>query len=409
MKLDPKKILSTKPRYFRSTTSYADPGNLAVGDSSNTGTIQNVSLIARGEALGHDIWIDTQFLAQTYAAVGNAKNGIKSRFTHPSMSSDGLGTFVGRVSNAKIADDQVIGDLQFANAGRISPGKGDLVAYISQLAAEAPDAFGMSIVFESDPVAEKAFFIQHGGEVISDPELGDYFDNTDFVSPDPLNTRGLPHARLADLQAVDFVDSPACNPDGLFHREENLLSEANTLAAYALGLADHKPQLVQLAEQFDPDRVRGFVARFLHTNHLEVRKMADATSEIVADEVIEAPVAEVATDETIVEPVAEVTEVAAEEVQVVAASADRAEAQKFKAAFGQQGLAFWADGLSFEAAREKQVSELQKQVADLTAKLATSTKVAEFFAGEEKPVKFDTAEKTKGQGLAAKIRFAGKH
>src|SRR5215212_4755152 len=98
MKLDAKKILATRPRYFRSSISYAAAGSLAVTGESEGATISNVSMISRGEALGHDFWIDTQFLAQVYSATNAAEKGIKSRFTHPGMSSDGLGTFVGRVS-----------------------------------------------------------------------------------------------------------------------------------------------------------------------------------------------------------------------------------------------------------------------------------------------------------------------
>src|SRR4051812_5653846 len=103
MKLDAKKILATQPKQFRSSVSYATPGELAASVDDGQQWIRNVSMVSRGEALGHDVWLDSDFLSQVYQAALNVGKGVKSRFTHPSMSGDGLGSYVGRVQNPKLA------------------------------------------------------------------------------------------------------------------------------------------------------------------------------------------------------------------------------------------------------------------------------------------------------------------
>ncbi len=407
MHIDAKQVLASKPRYLRSPTSYA-AGDLA---SDGNSTIQNVSMVARGEALGHDVWLDNQFLAQVYQAANAEEKGVKSRFTHPSMSGDGFGTFVGRVVNPKLAGDKVIGDLRFARAASKSPGKGDLPAYISQLAAEDPASFGMSIVFASDEQAERDFFIQYGGQIIEDPMAGEVWDNSTFRSPDPLNTKNLPHARLADLQAVDFVDEPAANPDGLFHREQNLLSEANNLAAYALGLANSKPELVQL-DSLNAERVRGFVTRFLSTHKLEVRPMADeAKIEIdmtPVDDAVASDELQAVESDLITEVVGEPAggEVVVEAGELVTASADRTEALRFQKAFGDQGLTYWASGKSMEEAYATHTTSMQTKIESLTQELASAQKAIKLLSGEKSPITFEAADKTPPGGFVSKIRMS---
>lgn len=85
--------------------------------------------------------------------IGNAvSGGLRSRFTHPSLSSDGLGSFLGRASNFfldKTADGTpaVRADLRFAGAADKSP-RGKLAQYVMHLAEEDPDALSSSLVVE---------------------------------------------------------------------------------------------------------------------------------------------------------------------------------------------------------------------------------------------------------------------
>lgn len=216
--------------------------------------IRGLSAITRGEALGHEMWIDEQFLEQLTAAGNALERGAKSRFTHPDMSSDGLGKFLGRAKAFERDGNQVRADLELAAVASKSP-QGDLATYVLEFADEDPHAFGASIVFMRDMAAEDEFARAHSG-------------NKGFASPDPENKRHLRHARLKELLAVDLVDEPAANPGGAFsHPTFDLLEGSDAAAAFLLGLSDKAPPSFG---GIDPSRARAFVARFLDQRGLRV-------------------------------------------------------------------------------------------------------------------------------------------
>jgi hypothetical protein len=117
----------------------------------------------------------------------------------------------------------------------------------------------MSIVFRHDRGEEERHRAKHKD------------DRGRFLSPDPRNTNNFEHARLAELRAADFVDEPAANPGGLFHRGHEVAEEAEHLMSYALGLTDERPALTTF--DADPDRLAAFTKRFLHNNKLEIRSL----------------------------------------------------------------------------------------------------------------------------------------
>lgn len=226
------------------------------------GLIEGVSIITTGEALGHELWIDEEFLNQTATAIQSAgKAGVKSRFTHPGMSSDGLGKHLGRINNARVEGSQVIGDLHFAESAHKTP-DGDLAEYVATLVSEDPEAAGLSIVFMRDRDAESRFMLDNGALLD-----GSWLDPSDFKSPDPRNTENYPHARLAELRAADLVDEPAANPDGMFDSAP-IARNIDEALAFALGLSEEKPD----SELFgvNIDRASAFVGRFLSSRGLSI-------------------------------------------------------------------------------------------------------------------------------------------
>lgn len=241
-----------------------------LGGDKQAGIIRGYAVITRGEALGHDYWIDTEFVMQTASALRRQRSGVKSRFTHPGLSGDGMGKFLGRTKFAAVESDGEIlrGDLHFSKTAQNTP-DGDLSGYVMDLAADDPEAFGASIVFDHDYDAEKAFLLDNGAVEREDPIFGPYVDITEFKSPDPENRENLPHARLLKLWASDVVDDPAANPAGLFHRGQEIPAEADAAFAYALGLTNERPALSVFAG-VDVDRARGFAARFLSSRGLTV-------------------------------------------------------------------------------------------------------------------------------------------
>src|SRR5690606_20526865 len=186
------------------------------------------------------------------------------RFTHPGLSADGLGTFMGRAFAGRLSGDQALADIHFAKSAHNTP-DGDLAEYVMNLAEEDPEAFAMSIVFMSDVGAEDKFISQHEDE------------NGEFKSPDPNNARNLPHVRLADLRAADFVDEPAANPNGLFHRGHEIADEADKLCAYAFGLTSEKPAVTMF--DADPDRIASFAKRFLDNHGLTLQEKSKMAKE----------------------------------------------------------------------------------------------------------------------------------
>lgn len=234
------------------------------GGDQGAGIIRGASLVTQGEALGHGMWLDNEFISQVNEALANNPKGIKARFTHPGLSADGLGTFMGRAKNPSISGDRVIADFHFAKSAHNTP-DGDLAEYLMGLAGEDPESFAISIVFKPDFGAEDRFVAENEDE------------DGNFRSPDENNIDDLPHARLADLRAADFVDEPAANPDGLFHRGHEIAEEADRLCSYALGLTKEKPAIRLLSA--DVDRIAAFAARFLDSHGLEIKEQSSMASE----------------------------------------------------------------------------------------------------------------------------------
>ncbi len=267
--------LSTEPTRFRSTVarglkagSKIDP----TGGDFGAGFIPDAAVITRGEALGHGLWIDAEFLEQVSMAINlTGDTGAKARFTHPDVSGDGLGKLLAKAKNARVEGDKVIADLHLLQSAHDTP-DGDLAGYVLKLAQEAPDAFGESISFGRDRQGEAEFALKHGATVDSDG----YVDHGGFQSPDKDNKKNYRHARLAELYAVDTVDEPAANPGGLFNRSI-VPAEADAVLSYALGLSSERPTVTALS--VDPERAKGFASRWLERNGLELRAKEPQMSE----------------------------------------------------------------------------------------------------------------------------------
>ena len=375
--------LSGPSLYFRSTavrgqsTATVDRD----GGEHGAGIIRGVAVITRGEALGHGVWIDREFLHQSVDAINAAEKGTKSRFTHPGLSGDGLGKYLGRVRAAEVDGDIVRADLHISPTAHDTP-DGNLAEYVMDLAEIEPDMVGLSIVFESDTLAEQDF------------------RETNPDSPDPAHANNLPHARLSAMRAVDVVDEPAANPAGLFHRGDEIAAEADALLSFALGMSSDKPTLTQL--DIDPGRVAGFVARFLDRHGLELKskettKMSDAET-IVTDEVVE----DVVTDEVIEDVVADDdddaevdadAEVEADpEPEAVAdpEPSEMSDGQRFLDAFGDQGGVWFAEGKTFPECRELYTRTLEHDVQTLRAE--NDRLKTDLAAGEDEPLTFSDAD-----------------
>lgn len=335
------------------------------GGDKGAGLIRGFAVCTVGEALGHDHWCDLVFLNQI-AERGNAMaNGLKARFTHPGLSSDGLGSFLGRAKNFAVEGEVVRADLHFDESAHSAP-DGDLADYAMMLAESDPEAFGSSIVFQHDWTAEDDFKLANGGEW---KEVDDGYETwkviVGFQSPDSRNVNHYSHCRLAELRAVDVVDEPAANPDGLFHIPSDTLSQASAFMAYALGMTSEKPQ-GELAAQINPERARGFAARFLNERGLAIgpKESFMSTETKPADK-------------------PQVEQLSADQIRTQV----KAELAKYTAKFGAQGAQWYAEGKTLEEAYDLYAAGLKtERDAALNAEKEANEKLAALDRGEPKPV-----------------------
>lgn len=347
---------------FRTARARVDVARLQVqreGGRFDAGVLVGVSLISTGEALGHGFWIDGVTLDQVeHFANGAEETGVKSRFTHPSMSSDGTGKHLGRIHEVYREGDRVLGTLNFAASSRKTP-DGDLGDYVMTLAEEDPRAAGLSIVFGHDREQEIDFLMSHGAELRED-DHGSYLDLSGFKSPDPANTENYPHVRLAELRAADVVDEPAANPEGLFDRQTEA-RQADGFLSYALGITDQKPDAVF---GIDPERAKQFLSRWMEQHSLALRDPATTEEPEMG--------ATAEQEKTREELRAEFT----------------AELNRYTEAFGtENGTQWFNDGVSFSDAQGKHIEALTAERDELAEEVTTLKKQLEDIQlGEVEPV-----------------------
>ncbi|MFH1302515.1 MAG: hypothetical protein ABIK07_15750 [Planctomycetota bacterium] len=371
---DVSEILKKPVSRLRSKVLRGFAGNVDLnGGDRDAGLIEHFSLITEGEALGHGLWCDAVFNQQCHDAVNAAGDaGLKSRFTHPGLSADGMGKFLGVLKNASIEGDRVFCDLHFSKSSRKTP-SGDLGAYVMQLAKEDPDKFGSSIVFDHDIEAEEAFH-----QEFENKKTGE------FQSPDPKNTQNLWHCRLKKLRGADMVDDPAANPGGLFHRGQKIPQQAEELLNYAFHIEGAKKP-TQFDFGIDPDRLSAYLDRYFDNKNLKL--VSQGEPEEMANET-----------ETPSKP-----EVNAAEIR----SQYTAELNKYVSKFGaENGVKWLAEGKSYSEALEAHVDILGGQLAAKDKQIEElNEKFASIDLGEDTPLESGQAGEKKGGGKGAK----GKH
>lgn len=383
------------------------------GGRYGAGVIPGVSLCARGEALGHGMWIDDDFLQQIVEAAETNPKLLKSRFTHPDLCTDGMGKAVGTIENCSKVGDQVYGDLHCYSAAHDAP-NGDLAGYIMNLAEEDPTNFGLSIVFSHDYQDEEDFWNENTKEVEGKDEKGNVVSRTkQFQSPDPLNVQNLPHCRLSELRAADVVDEPAANPKGLFHRENALLADGHALIDFVLGRSTEKPALSSaLAADIAPERLKSFVSKYLAQAGLSLTKgnampQPDAKVDPLAAKPEDEkkkddakpsdakPDMEPDGDEGSGDPAKQNADDSADKKTKCDDKSKCSEAKpdaslkEYCDAFGHEaGAKFFLEGVSFKAAQNQLVTSLRSQVKERDEKLAAFAKLGVdpvgFTAGEDK-------------------------
>jgi len=370
-------------------------------------------------AKGHGVWLDGDFiddLVDGGKSFGN--KGVKARFGHPSMSSEALGTFVGRFKNFR-ADNEKKGkavaraDLFLSNAAKDTP-HGNLHKYILELAADDPDAFGNSIVFEP------------GGTYTKDKKGNKrYTDRGGYVYVDD-GTRVKPGAKLfttmSKLRASDLVDEGAAT-NGLFSKFNQ-----STWAGQMSSFFDTHPEIFDLIHG-SPGVVDEFMSRYEEykkrkggemPEETEIEKneseLADANDE--ESQIPHTPDGGEGDGEALADTEGEGTEASDSEASDGEADggdsesegedagskdapaeasakdepAELSEGEKFLKEFGDQGGIWFAKGLTFDQAQAEFNKSLKVENAELKTRLAAFSEQGEEEAAEYEDA--PTVEKT---------------
>lgn len=158
--------------------------------------------------------VDQKTLQQAQELASRSGSGLKARYTHPNMSSDGMGSYLGRWKNLRIEGDKLRGDLHIADAAFSSP-QGDLATYVMDLAESDPEAFGVSLATALDN---------------SNLQQWENGDSNDKPERWPM--------RFQQIRAGDIVDDPAATRGGLFSMDadlRNLPAQATALLSTYFG------------------------------------------------------------------------------------------------------------------------------------------------------------------------------
>jgi len=314
--------------------------------------IHGVAVCSPGEAKGHGVHVDREFTADVVRFGQDGSRGQRSRFGHPAMSANALGTHLGRVENFRDVDGVARGDLHFNDSAAITP-SGDLRDYVETLAESDPDAFGMSIVFS--PGARYKRDDGDGGKVTEDDPRFDAIDGPEFIE-------------CADLSACDVVDDPAAN-DGLFHTAA-LEMDAGVVAEFF----ETNPNIWEIVDN-DPDAFAPFLERYkAHRTRQEQfatddgDKTNEATTMLEDNAVEETETTETTEAETTTPDAPEATETETVEDDAVELAADDTETRETELAqiaerFGKDTLlAAVTGGLSFHDAQALHLQELEDRV-----------------------------------------------
>lgn len=198
------------------------------------------TVVEKGMARGHGEEIDDVTLDQVVELGNAAEMGIKSRYGHPDMCREALGSFLGRSKNFRRVGDKVLADLHIDPTAFKTP-NGDLGSYVLDLAESDPAAFGSSM--ETKRTLE--FRLSENGV----RQKGD--DGKDLP----------PLVRVRRFVASDFVDSPAAT-SGVF---SEFFSGTNVLlsaeASYILDQVLSQPDAVE--------RVVAFLHRYMDNRETE--------------------------------------------------------------------------------------------------------------------------------------------
>lgn len=197
---------------------------------------------------------DDKSLSQIVSLMAAKSAGTKARFSHPSLSSDGIGTFLGRAKDPRLDNDRVRADL-YLDASSFDTPNGNLGKYVLDLAESDPDALSSSLVLHTEKVSR----LDGKGRPLTDDkgnELPPLWYPTAIHASDLVDTG----------DAVDGLLSAGIEIDGL----------SDAIVRRGVELLDR--QFAGKSPEFIRERCRGWLERYL-----SLRFGSEASEEEVAE------------------------------------------------------------------------------------------------------------------------------
>ncbi len=180
----------------------------------NSRGFEDLSLITGGvEALGHGLFVDEKSISGlTKLLMGKTLPGY---LTHNGLSrGDRLGQEIGLFSGF-YRDGMKVKAQQFSFLNSFKKHDAATHDKLVELAAEVPDQFGLSVVFEGSAV-----WVDDDGDEVPADEMKPEGCSADY-----------PSIRFSAVESADFVKAPAANPDGLLAKiDEKTEAMADTIA-----------------------------------------------------------------------------------------------------------------------------------------------------------------------------------
>lgn len=204
------------------------------------------------EAIGHGCMADRKTL-QMMVDLSKQKPQaqIRQRFGHPGVSENITGKQVSIARNFRVNGDNLVHDSYLLESARLSPAFAqDPIAYILNIAQNAPTEFGESVVIEANTV-----WVLPGGVELDccDDDNWPPGVAVDAETGVPVNAiNPLPTLRPTEFYYCDFVNEGALTHEGMFpgmnDGEEGDMSASRRL--FASGPSAYAEELFILADQF---------------------------------------------------------------------------------------------------------------------------------------------------------------
>ena len=182
-------------------------------------TLKGVCICKMGEALGHEVWLDEEFINGVYEQGKDTNKGLICHFGHSCPNGERIKDYMGFFENFEIKDSTdhegnpckaVFADITFSETAAAI---GDNVKWVLGLAKERPDALALSIVFAVGDYKIKTVDGDLTWEAYMDAHgMNSYWN--EFMA---ASTDGKVYVVLGKLYGADFVAEGAAT-DGLFQK-----------------------------------------------------------------------------------------------------------------------------------------------------------------------------------------------